>query len=65
MVCRGIPNTDDVTNFLHSQVLCSALNFSQQISFSFRFVEEEVEDFFVVLYKYNDISYMFFFSGKI
>ena len=52
MVSWGIPNHDDVTNFLRAQVLCSAMNFSQKNNiFLFqglashidRFVEEEVE----------------------
>ena len=51
VVCWGIPNHDDVTNFLRGQVLCSAMNFSQKMtSFSLRalpaierFVAEEVE----------------------
>ena len=51
VVCWGIPNHDDVTNFLRGQVLCSAMHFSQKNIFLFqglashidRFVEEEVE----------------------
>ena len=34
MVCWGIPNHDDVTNFLRGQVLCSAMNFSQKLYLS-------------------------------
>ena len=52
VVCWGIPNHDDVTNFHRAQVLCSAMNFSQKNNiFLFQglanhidgFVEEEVE----------------------
>ena len=52
VVCWGIPNPNNVTNFLRGQVLCSAINFSQKSNiFLFQglanhidgFVEEEVE----------------------
>ena len=52
VVCWGIPTPNDVNNFLHGQVLCSAMNFSQKnyiylfqglASHIDRFVEEEVE----------------------
>ena len=42
VVCWGIPNPDDVTNFLRGQVLCSAMDCSQKNN-KFLFIKEEVE----------------------